>query len=250
MTASLAMIVRHPIKAIGREELDAVALEAGKWLPLDRKWAISHEKSKLEDGGWAKKVNFLRGVTDPQLMAVTSTFDPILKAVTLTHPKAGEVTVRPNVADDEEPFLDWLHTIWPDDLPKPTGIYRADGAHLTDIPDPWVSINSTASLKALSTMAEREVSPHRFRGNLWIDGLQPWDEKHWIGKTLQIGDAKLAVREEITRCKATMANPETGKRDLDTLELLDELGHQEFGVYAEIIEGGEIKLGDSVTVSQ
>ena len=99
-------------------------------------------------------------------------------------------------------------------------------------------------------MAEREVSPHRFRGNLWIDGLQPWDEKHWIGKTLQIGDAKLAVREEITRCKATMANPETGKRDLDTLELLDELGHQEFGVYAEIIEGGEIKLGDSVTVSQ
>ena len=45
-----------------------------------------------------------------------------------------------------------------------------------------------------------------------------------------------------------MANPETGKRDVDTLDLLNELGHQEFGVYAEVIDGGEIALGDTVSV--
>ncbi len=249
MSASLSMIVRHLIKAIGREELESVALEAGKWLPLDRKWAVSHEKSKLEGDGWAKKANFLRGVTDPNLMAVTSSYDPVLKAITLKHPSADSITFHPNAPDDAAPFLDWIRRIWPDDLPAPTGIYRANDAHLTDVPDPWVSINSTASLKALANMAGTEVSPHRFRGNLWIDGLAAWEEKKWVGKTLKVGAATLVVREEITRCKATMANPETGKRDVDTLELLDELGHQEFGVYAEVVESGEVELGDSVTVA-
>ncbi|MGI9393180.1 MAG: hypothetical protein ACR2OY_00900 [Boseongicola sp.] len=50
----------------------------------------------------------------------------------------------------------------------------------------------------------------------------------------------------MTRCKATMANPDTGRRDLDTLGLLDDLGHQEFGVYAEVIEGGTLSVGDAV----
>ena len=243
------MIARHPIKAIGREELTSVVLKTGKWMPHDRVWAVSHERSKLEGDGWAKKVNFLRGVTDPQLMAVTCTFDPVLKSITLKHPKTGEITVRPGAADEVEPLLDWLRRIWPDDLPNPTGVYRAENAHLTDVPDPWISIKSTASLKAFSALAGQDLSPHRFRGNLWIDGLAPWDEKKWVGKTVQIEDVKLAVREEITRCKATMANPDTGKRDVDTLQLLDELGHQEFGVYAEVIEGGEISLGDAVTVT-
>ncbi len=249
MSAALSMIVRHPIKAIGREELASIVLKPGKWLPYDRLWAIAHERSKLDGDGWAKKVNFLRGVTDPQLMAVTAEFDAVLKAVTLHHPKTGSITVRPNAADDEAPLVDWLRRIWPDDLPAPTGVYQASDAHLTDVPDPWLSLNSTASLKALAARADSDLNPHRFRGNLWIDGLEPWAEKRWVGKTVQIGDVKFAVREEITRCKATMANPETGKRDVDTLQLLDDLGHQEFGVYAEVIEAGEIALGASVTVT-
>ena len=150
---------------------------------------------------------------------------------------------------DPEPLLDWLRRIWPDDLPNPTGIHVANDAHLTDVPDPWVSINSTASLRALSARAGKPLSPHRFRGNLWIDGLSPWDEHEWVGRTVSIGGATLAVREQITRCKATMANPETGKRDVDTLDILNDLGHQEFGVYAEVIEGGEVKLGDPVAVA-
>ncbi|MEM9970862.1 MAG: MOSC domain-containing protein [Pseudomonadota bacterium] len=249
MSATLSKIVRHPIKAVGRDELPSVALKAGQWMPFDRLWAVSHEKSKLTEDGWARKANFLRGVTDPQLMAVSAKFDPMLKEITLRHPKFDEVTVRPNDPEDTEELVDWLRRIWPDDLPAPTGIYRATNAHLTDVPDPWISINATASLDALSALAGQSLSPHRFRGNLWIDGLDAWQEKGWVGKTLKVGDAALAVREEITRCKATMANPETGKRDVDTLDLLSELGHMEFGVYAEVVDGGDISLGDPVTIA-
>jgi uncharacterized protein len=48
-----------------------VTLAAGRWLPYDRLWAVAHAGAKL-DGGWGVKANFLRGVTEPALMAVTA----------------------------------------------------------------------------------------------------------------------------------------------------------------------------------
>jgi len=247
MSASVGKIVRHPIKSIGRQELTSVGLAAGKWMPFDRLWGVSHERSKL-GGGWEKKVNFLRAVTGPALMAVTAELDETTKTLTLTHPTAGTITTRPNSPDDASRLIGWLRQLWPGDLPKPTAIYRSNEGHLTDVPNPWISLNSTASLKALSQRAGVILVPHRFRGNIWIDGLDPWQEAKWVGKTIQMGGVTLAVRSQITRCKATMANPDTGRRDLDTLGLLDDLGHQEFGVYAEVIQGGVLSVGDSVAV--
>ena len=58
----------------------------------------------------------------------------------------------------------------------------------------------------------------------------------------------LRVTERIGRCKATMANPETGLRDADTLAALGTWGHQDFGVYAEVVEVGPIAVGDAVAV--
>ncbi len=57
------------------------------------------------------------------------------------------------------------------------------------------------------------------------------------------------MRELVVRCLATTANPETGERDADTLKCLKEnWGHQNFSVYAEVLTGGDIRLGDSVEV--
>lgn len=44
MTATVTEIWRHPIKSHGREPLESVTLEAGKALPLDRLWAVAHER--------------------------------------------------------------------------------------------------------------------------------------------------------------------------------------------------------------
>ena len=249
MTALVSKIVRHPIKSIGRQELADVELSPGKWMPFDRLWGVAHERSKL-GGGWEKKVNFLRGVAGPALMAVTAQLDEATKTLTLTHPTAGTITARPSSPEGAASLVSWLRQLWPGDLPKPTDIYRGSGAHLTDVPEPWISLNSMASLKALSHRAGVILSPHRFRANIWIDGIDPWAEAEWVGKTIKLGHVTLAVRAQITRCKATMANPDTGRRDADTLGLLDDLGHQEFGVYAEVIEGGTLAVGDSVVAPQ
>lgn len=88
----------------------------------------------------------------------------------------------------------------------------------------------------------------RWRGNIWFEGLPLWDEFDWLGRDVRIGEAVLRVRERITRCMATTANPETGERDADTLRALNSWDHQDFGVYAEVLQGGEIRVNDEVQV--
>lgn len=243
MTAQVAHITRHPIKSIGWEDIERTTLTEGCWLPLDRVWAVSHERSKLESNGWAKKANFLRGVTDPSLMAIRAKTEG--RQITLSHPDAPDLTFDPD--SDGAAFLDWIGPLWSSELPAPTGLYRASNAHLTDVPDPWVSINTLASLKVVSQRAGHSLSRHRWRGNIWVEGTAPWEEFDWIGENLTIGSAVFEVIEPITRCKATMANPDTGRRDTDTLGILNDLGHQEFGVYARVIKSGDIAIGDPVT---
>ncbi len=81
-----------------------------------------------------------------------------------------------------------------------------------------------------------------------MTGLAPWEEKTWAGKTVRIGSVELQIREEITRCLATAANPVTGIRDADTLGALKALGHQKFGVYAVVTRSGEIAVDDIIEV--
>jgi uncharacterized protein len=44
---------------------------------------------------------------------------------------------------------------------------------------------------------------------------------------------------------ATTANPKTGLRDADTLGVLKTWGHQEFNVYAAVVENGHVAVDDS-----
>ena len=70
-----------------------------------------------------------------------------------------------------------------------------------------------------------------------------------LGQTLAIGDARLKVVKRITRCAAVNVDPETAARDLSIPQaLMRRLGHADFGLYAEVIRGGEIGVGDKVAV--
>jgi uncharacterized protein YcbX len=91
----------------------------------------------------------------------------------------------------------------------------------------------------------QDLSPHRWRGNLWLEGAAPWAEFGWIGRHIRIGGAVLRIDERITRCNATKVNPDSGKTDADTLSALEAaFGYQDFGVYATVTQSGTIAPGD------
>jgi hypothetical protein len=118
---------------------------------------------------------------------------------------------------------------------------------MTDMPDPFVSIGNRASLRALSQRAGRALDERRFRINLWLEGLAPWEEFDLLGTAFRIGAVPLTGAERIGRCRAPEADPETGRRDVDICRVLDEgWGHTDFGIYATVAAPGEIALGDPV----
>ncbi len=229
MSISIAALWRHPIKSHGRETLERVSLTLGQTMPWDRRWAVAHEAAKTDGSAWAKCMNFSRGAKAPSLMAINASSDEIAGTVTLTHPDLNPLTFNPD--EDAAAFLNWVRPIMPEDRAQSKSIVRVDGRGMTDTDFPSISLLNIASNDALSAEMNQPLSMNRWRGNIHMEGLAPWEEKEWIGKTLRIGTVEFLVREEITRCLATTANPETGIRDADTLKTLNSVyGHREFGV--------------------
>lgn len=243
MTGRLAQICRHPIKGHGREILASVRLLAGACLPWDRYWAVAHDAARLQPG-WNPCANFARGAKAPQLMAISSELDEATATVTLRHPTQGVITFRPDDPADLHRFLDWVRPLNPENRAQPARIVTA-GRGMTDSDFPSVAILSTTSLADLSARMGLDLSPHRWRGNLWLDGAAPWAEFGWIGRHIRIGGAVLRIEERITRCNATKVDPMTGVPNADTLAALSAgFGHQDFGVYATVIESGPVSQGD------
>jgi uncharacterized protein YcbX len=124
---------------------------------------------------------------------------------------------------------------------------EAPGHRFSDVAMKVVSIIGLTSLHALEAEAGMALDPLRFRANLYFSGGRPWAEFDWIGQEIQIGQARLKVVKRIVRCAATEVNPETGKRDADPpRDLRRHFGHADLGVYAEVLEGGQIALGDAL----
>ena len=183
-------------------------------------------------------------------MAINARLDEARAEVTLTHPDRPDLSFRPDDAGDAARFIDWVRPISPADRALPDRIVSVPGRGMTDTDYPSVSLINLASNAALGAQMGVDLSPMRWRGNFWLDGLSPWEEFDLVGKRLCLGAAVLEVVEPITRCRATTANPVTGRIDADTLAALKAgPGHQEFGVYARVIEGGAVSLGDTAKVA-
>ncbi|WP_170561448.1 MOSC domain-containing protein [Ruegeria atlantica] len=242
MNAEVTHIWRHPIKSHGREAVQSVTVTPGQTMPGDRVWAVAHEVSKADGSQWVPCANFSRGSKAPQLMAISARLNG--DTVTLTHPNRPDLTFDPD--EQQQVFLDWVQPLMPADRAASARIIRVPGRGMTDSDYPSISLCNVASHRAVEQKLGSNLSIQRWRGNIWFDGLPLWEEFDWLGREVQIGEAVFSVKERIQRCLATTANPETGVRDADTLGTLKSWGHQDFGVYTEVVRGGTISVGDKV----
>jgi uncharacterized protein YcbX len=160
-----------------------------------------------------------------------------------------DLTIEPGTEEASVALTVLAETDLSGDRRPPTALVPAPDMGMSDAPFASVSILNEASLRALSQKIGKPLDPRRFRGNLWLEGLAPWEEFDLVGKRLRVGEAELDIVEPIGRCRATEANPDTGRRDVSTLAALEDgWGHTQFGVYAMVRKGGRVSVGDTASL--
>ena len=247
MSGKVAFLYRHPVKSLGEERLETVALSPGRHMPWDRVWAVLHGGGRFnaECPQWVGARNFVTQTFVPNLSRIGMSFNEAAGRLTLDHPEADPIAVNPDT--EGEALCDWLLPLACSVRSGPYRVVRLPDGALTDFPDAHLAVNSVSSLAMLEEAAGVALAHRRFRGNIWIDDLTPWEEFDWVGRKIAIGEVRLEITGRIQRCNATAANPATGLRDCDPPRLLQQRwGHMDFGVYARIVEGGVVQPGDPV----
>jgi uncharacterized protein YcbX len=117
-----------------------------------------------------------------------------------------------------------------------------------------VSIVSLASVEELGRRASagEAPDPRRFRMLVELGGCEPHEEDAWSGRRVQLGDAIVRVGALVPRCVVTTLDPDTGRPDFPTLDVLATYRLKDrqlvFGVYAGIERTGTVRVGDPVSV--
>lgn len=113
-----------------------------------------------------------------------------------------------------------------------------------------VTLHGRASLAAVGQALDApDFDERRFRSNIAVEGLEPWQELDWVGRSIRIGATEFEVSRVKRRCLATHANPVTGERDCQVLTTLTHAFGQEnptFAVSLRVATPGVIHLGDEV----
>lgn len=255
MNATVAAIRRYPIKGLNGQDLPAVDLVTGQPIPFDRRFGIlqgpAAQDAGFDAGVWRPNEDFFTLDRNEKLALLDSEFDEDTQSLIIR--RGGKPVSRGRLDQPmgrmlvEQFFAAYLAGAAPG-LPK---LAEAKGAAFTDREEATVSILNLASVRDLEErVAKQPVDPRRFRANLMIDGLEPWAERQWIGALLTIGGATLRVSAHKDCRSSSEVNPATGARDLNTLPILERgYGHTQCGVYARVVQGGRIALGDAVSLS-
>jgi uncharacterized protein len=251
--ADIAGLYRYPVKGLTPEPLQRVQLAAGQTVPGDRLYAIENGPSGFDPAApaWRPKTQYLMLMRDERLAGLRSHFGDATNLLTLH--KDGEMVAQGDLetAEGRATIERYFALDFQRELKGPPKVLCGGGHSFSDVARKVVSIINLSSVAAIETMVGASVHPLRFRANLYCRGWPAWHEATLLDRTLVIGQARLKVVKRITRCAATNVDPDTAARDLDIpATLMQHLGHNECGIYAEVIAPGMIRLGDVIEVEQ
>jgi uncharacterized protein len=251
MAITITHLYRYPIKGLSAESMTRVALTPGHALPGDRRFALRHANSAFDPASptWHRKREFSMLAHTAELATLQTTLDADTGMMRIG--VAGQTVFAGNVlsAAGRHAAESAINAVIKD-ARGALQVVDAGNIALTDMQQPYISIINLASLREFAAKIGQPVDMSRFRGNIIIDGLAPWAEFEWVGKTIRIGSVVMSVPKRIERCAATTVNPSTAERDLDVPSLLRQhYGHIECGVFVAVTMGGEVGVGDVVNVS-
>lgn len=242
----------YPVKGLTPQPLADVPLRTGRGFPHDREIALARPGGAYRPGlqhGIGKREFFVL-VAEARLAGIETHLDPY--ASRFTARVRGHLVLDVDLA--EPAGRGALLAFWARVLDLPPGtvpVYATDpGRRFTDTAPTsdremhFVSLVNLASVREFAERVGVAVDPLRFRGNVHLEGLDPWDELDLVGREFTLGGVRMRGTKPTVRCAATEVEPGTGHRDLPVPRLLRRTyGHEVMGVYAEVLGDGVLAVG-------
>lgn len=201
MPATVDTLWRAPLKGARGHRVQHLLVDpiVGVW--DDRRFAVRRRAGDMTT--WVPKAAFHVGMNTPEMAAE----EPIQNGDGIDRQYLAALGTRIGAKDG-------------------FALHEADQSYsLHDTKGAFVSLINLASLQALSQFMGVDIDPTRFRMNVWITGLQAFEELTWVDtfpgtREITIGTCRFRVDDACERCKATEANPSTGRYDLEVREAL------------------------------
>ena len=248
--AKIEAIYRYPVKGLSPEPLARTQLAVQETLPADRLYAIENGPSGFDPATprHQPKQRYLMLMRNERLARLRTRFHDAnhTLAVEVEGHEAAHGDLR--TAEGRAAIERFFAVFCADELRGPPKVLHAPGFSFSDVARKVVSIINLASVAAVEDVIGAPVHPLRFRGNIYVSGWAAWREFDFVGQEITVGKrVRLRVIKRIMRCAATNVDPDTGMRDLSIPDALMRcFGHADCGVYAEVVEPGEIAVGDEL----
>ena len=244
-----------PVKSLSFQSVDSCEIKKDLGISNDRIFAFSRivdiQKAKLieKNPNERKLNNFLTLKNSP----VLNKYNFIYKdnKLTLTFRNKEVISILPD--DKEQRFsLEKKLIELESSLIKPISLLENKEFPFYDTTHSDRVFNSLSliNLKSIDDFEKKikeKVEYERFRGNFYVKGIEAWEERNWIGKTLKINNTSFKVERNIPRCVAINLKPKTDDNKLNLLQSLKKnYNHFDMGIYLKAITDGKVELGNKI----
>jgi len=258
MNCRVSSIHYCPVKSISFQSIQSCEVKKNLGIANDRIFAFSRivdlEKAKLieKDAKERKLNNFLTLKNSPVLNKYNFVYEN--NKLTLTSNNKDIISISADNSNERLLLSNKLTELenslsQPITLLKNTDFPFYDTSHSNNVFNSMSLINLN-SIKDFEKKINEKIQIQRFRANFYVDGIEAWEERNWVGKIIKINDVSFKVEKNIPRCVAINLEPKTDDNSLNLLQSLKKTyNHFDMGIYLTSLNGGKIEIGNKIEVN-
>ena len=261
MSISISSINYCPVKSISFQTIKSCEIRKNTGIVGDRIFAFSKGLDLNQARLFEKKLEERRGKWNKILTLKNS---PVLNKynfffdndkLTLTQNSNKILTINSNKTNEFELLTNKILEM-EKSLQKPMFLMKNKDNPFFDtsisnktILNHSISLINNKSVEDFKNKTNLEIETQRFRGNMFIDGIEAWEERNWIGKIIRINNIQFKVEKNIPRCVAINLKPNTDDNSLNLLQSLKKnYNHFDMGIYLTALDDGQVNIGDNVLI--
>jgi len=258
MNCRVSSIHYCPVKSISFQNIKSSKIKKNLGIANDRIFAFSRnvdlEKAKLieKDAKERKLNNFLTLKNSPVLNKYNFVYEN--NKLTLTSNNKDIISISADNPNDRLLLSNKLMEL-ENSLSEPISLLKNidfpfyDTSHSNNVFNSMSLINLN-SIKDFEKKINEKIKLQRFRANFYVDGIDAWEERNWVGKIIKINNVSFKVEKNIPRCVAINLEPKTDDNSINLLQSLKKTyNHFDMGVYLTSLEDGKIEIGNKIEVN-